>query len=605
MEQKFVLDKLRVAEIASYDSQAQDHSSFCLPDTRVELLDQICKWVEEEEAEPIFWLNGMAGTGKSTIARTVAKILSEKGQLGATFFFKQGETDRGSLSKFFTTIAADLVKSRPSIVPFIKEVLETYDSITTKSTTEQFEKLMLQPLSQIVAEIEPTCVVVDALDECEQENDIALLLRLFSRLKLGLSRRVKIFLTSRPDLPVREGFGRINGKFDGVFLHELPESVIERDILIYFKYELAQVRRSYNLLRATDQQLASDWPGQSSIDTLVSMSFPLFIAAATTCRFIADRKVTTPAKQLTKVLSRSTDGVSQLGSLYQSVLETLTTGASVRQRKEIGDSFRHIVGSIVLLASPLSIPSLSRLLETPEEDIDNRLALLHSVLIVPPASKRYTPVRIYHLSFREFILNPDDPEMPFKIDAKQTHTHLLDCCLRIMDCLKQDMCAIGGYGIPRSSLCSATINSCLQPEMRYACLYWVHHLKAANVRIDDESPVYTFLTNHFLHWMEALTLMDRIWETSDLIRVLQSQLEVNTTSSILQPTFYSSIRRKGTVRMSICYFKTPYDLSSIMQQPWIQHLFNYIPQHSYLHRLIAKYAKFLQRFTILQPLDHD
>jgi len=47
----------------------------------------------------------MAGTGKSTIARTVARKLDDKGRLGASFFFSKGHGDLDYAAKLFTTIA--------------------------------------------------------------------------------------------------------------------------------------------------------------------------------------------------------------------------------------------------------------------------------------------------------------------------------------------------------------------------------------------------------------------------------------------------------------------------------------------------------------------
>ncbi|KAJ2901564.1 hypothetical protein MKZ38_001697 [Zalerion maritima] len=66
-------------------------------------------------AETIFWLSGMAGTGKSTISRTVARAFSGKQRLGGSFFFKRGDGDRGKAAKFFTTIAAQLVLDDPAL----------------------------------------------------------------------------------------------------------------------------------------------------------------------------------------------------------------------------------------------------------------------------------------------------------------------------------------------------------------------------------------------------------------------------------------------------------------------------------------------------------
>jgi hypothetical protein len=85
------------------------HEEGYLPQTRTELLHQIAAWPDDPRGNSIFWLNGMVGTGKSTIARTVAKYLKEKGLLGASFFFKRGEGDRGNITRFFPTISTQLV----------------------------------------------------------------------------------------------------------------------------------------------------------------------------------------------------------------------------------------------------------------------------------------------------------------------------------------------------------------------------------------------------------------------------------------------------------------------------------------------------------------
>ena len=95
-ERERLLGKLPFAASASFDSYPRQHETGCLEGTRVDLLQQLERWSVAHE-RPIFWLSGMAGTGKSTIARTLATRLKSQGLLGGNFFFSRasGEVSNG------------------------------------------------------------------------------------------------------------------------------------------------------------------------------------------------------------------------------------------------------------------------------------------------------------------------------------------------------------------------------------------------------------------------------------------------------------------------------------------------------------------------------
>ncbi|RYP78020.1 hypothetical protein DL770_006952 [Monosporascus sp. CRB-9-2] len=483
MDQKIRLNELKVAEGAAFDSHAEEHNPTCHPDTRVDLLREISKWVQNPQAEAIFWLNGMAGTGKSTISRTVAHSFSKDGQLGASFFFKRGEGDRGGTSKFFTTIAAQLVKRVPALAPHVKNAIDADPAIFGKAMREQFEKLILEPLSkppQAVWKADALVIIVDALDECERDEDINTIIHLFSRTKTLQFPRLRIFVTSRPELPIRLGFIAVKGTYQDLVLHKIPEPVIEHDLSAYFKHELTKIRNDYNCSIPKDRQLSPNWPEQSDIQILVEMAIPLFIFAATVCRFLADRKSGNPDKKLRKVLKHRTKSQeSKLDATYLPVLDQMLVGLSSREKSEALQEFRDIVGSIVVLASPLSTSALARMLNIAQDTVDDRLDLLYSVLDVP--SSLSSPVRLLHLSFRDFLLDPEKSDKnPFWVNEKETHRQLAAQCLRVMDeAFRTDICGVQWPGTSQSSIDPQTISENLRPEVQYACQYWVYHTQQA------------------------------------------------------------------------------------------------------------------------------
>ncbi|VUC34877.1 unnamed protein product [Clonostachys rosea] len=530
-----VASKLPVAHGAAFDSHAEEHNSTCLEGTRVELLSQISKWADNPQTEALFWLNGMAGTGKSTISRTIASDYNRGGRLGASFFFKKGEADRGSVSKFFTTIAAQLALSIPATARYIHSAISSDSAILGKAMRLQFEELILQPLADSRGAIRQTpsyLIVVDALDECEVENDIKLLINLFSAVR-EKAPGLKVFITSRPELPIRLGFKATNGAYDKVVLHEIADSVIEHDITVFLTHELERIRYNYNESVPEERQLDDTWPTQQDSQDLVKMAVPLFISAATVCLFIADRVGGNPRKKLDKILNyRTRSQESKLDAMYLIVLEQLLAGLSGEDLQETLAQFRRVVGSIVALVSPLSSSALARLLNLPLEDVSDLLDLLHSVLSVPSSSKQ--PIRLLHLSFRDFLLDPQQSEKNiFWIDRNKTHGQLAtNCICTLKKTLRVDICGLVHPGATLSSINSEKISAILADEVQYACRYWGYHLNESGTEILDGGQVHTFLSGHFLQWLEALSLMGRATESVNTIRIVRSLIPANSSSNI-------------------------------------------------------------------------
>ncbi|KAH7186340.1 hypothetical protein DER44DRAFT_802859 [Fusarium oxysporum] len=521
IDHKIALDTLPIAEGASFDSHAEEHNPTCLPNTREELLREIDSWIDDPKSKTIFWLNGMAGTGKSTISRTVARARSERGDLGASFFFKRGETDRGNLAKFVPTVARRLAWSTPGVAPLIKSVVDADSAIVDKTVREQFEKLVREPLSKATATSlsRPSVViVVDALDECERDVDIRLLLELFSTLRFTGSLRARVLITSRPELPVRLGFSSIGNTHQDLVLHKIPQSIIEHDISVFLRHEFANIRNSFNEEAEEELELPVDWPGDANLEKLTRAAVPLFIFAATLCRFVNDSCLGSPDELLQSVLHvTGTDQASKLDMTYSPVLKQQVVNRSERERCDIVESFRLIVGTIVTLASPLSMRALALLLDVHVNKVTTRLRALHSVLEVPESLD--SPVRLLHLSFRDYLIDSENKEtVEFWVDEIATHRNLAKHCLRVMrSALHENICGLSFPGTRRSMVDSSELEERIPLQLQYACLNWAYHHMEGDPKSKDSNEVHDFLTTHFLHWMEALSLMGRVKECLDLL----------------------------------------------------------------------------------------
>jgi hypothetical protein len=207
-----LLDSLRPVASAAWNATATDDAasasnttaSMCTPGTRVSLLQDVLAWAIASTSPCVFWLNGLAGTGKSTIARTLCERLHEQGLLGASFFISRGQADRRDASNIVRTIAHQLAFSRrPVSEALCAELRETPLSVT-RSLQQQISDFIIAPSRAL---LEGTCfiIIIDALDESSPDSrgrPGGELLLLLVRQLLQLDGRVRLFITSRNEIPI-------------------------------------------------------------------------------------------------------------------------------------------------------------------------------------------------------------------------------------------------------------------------------------------------------------------------------------------------------------------------------------------------------------------
>jgi len=505
------LQRLPHAAEATFNSLAKQHEPTCLPDTRVGLLQEIHNWADGQDERCIFWLNGLAGTGKSTIARTVARRYFDQHRLGASFFFSRGGGDVGHAGKFCTTVAVQLAEHIPTLRQYICDAIAEHNDIAKLSFHDQWRELVLKPLSKLSADscLPSYIVVIDALDECENNNDVRIILHLLSEVHSLNAVQLRILLTSRPEIPIRHGFYQIPDAEHQVFvLHNISSSIVDHDILIFLKH-------SFELLRR-ERSLDAGWPGEDVITRLVQIASGLFIWAATACRFIHEGQ-RFATKRLNSILQSSDSALTapekHLDEIYTTVLKhSIPEVFTKEEREEAFLMLRWILGSIVSLFSPLSACSLGKLLCITEGDLNQTLDDLHSILDVPADQAR--PLCLHHPSFRDFLLDRNRcTDSHFWVDKKQAHQTLAKSCIRLMsNSLKEDICGLNAPGVLVAEVDNIRVEKCLPLEVQYACLYWVEHLQKSDVRLHDNDEAHQFLQTHFLHWLEALSWMRRISE---------------------------------------------------------------------------------------------
>jgi hypothetical protein len=471
----------------------------------------------------VYWLNGMAGTGKSTIARTVARRCHEEGRLGASFFFSRGGGELETARMFVTTIAVQLARKSSLLKTHICDAIAANPDITAEMLSDQWKALVLRPCEKLGASDVPKsalAVVIDALDECNDEREIAFVLQLLSETSRFVVPQLQIFLTSRPEIPIREGIYNIpESERQHLILHRIAPDVINHDIRIFFEQRLGSI------IRKRPSPAAAC--GDSILQQLVQRACGLFIWAATTSRFVTEGKARA-RKRLETVLrdevpSTGNHPQTSLDNIYHGVLQnSLSQSYSPEEQDELCRSLRIVLGAIAVLFSSLSAPSLASLLDFSVTEIQDVLCDLHSILDIP--DDPHLPIRLQHASVRDFLLdNRRCADKRFWVDEHHAHTHIAHQCLRLLgNDLRRDICGLKYPGVLMKDIPQDLRDTCVPLQLRYACLYWVRHVECSQNTQSLEKPINEFLKKHFLHWLEALSLVGRLTDSVEMITVLGS-----------------------------------------------------------------------------------
>jgi len=477
--------------------------------TRRDVLLQLESWSNDDQDKRVFWLNGLAGTGKSTIAQTFAEMSFADGKLGASFFCSRDFEDRSNLRSIFPTLAFQLAHHHPDFRQKLVPVLATNPEIGHESLTSQLEKLLIGPLQVMKV---PTLIIIDALDECQDKEPASALLSVLSRYVDEIPL-VKFFITGRPEPRIRTGFRLelLRPHTDVLRLHDVKPALVDSDIKLFLKTQLTAIAKNQSSC-----DLMEGWPSTQDIDILCKKAAGFFIYASTVVKFVVSQ-CDPPDKRLDLIISlpqdTSHEGKRGIDLLYTQVLEQ----AFHSMDQDFRPHFKLVVGVVLLIFNPLSTKALSDLLRhcSTQHRISNALHALHSLLLVPDSKDE--PVRIFHKSFPDFLMDPGRcTDTRFFIDPPSYHREILLSCFNVMKGgLKKNICDLDSY-TPLSKVedLPARRVAHIGDALGYACCFWTTHL----ARTAGSSPsveevmkeIDEFFTTQLPFWIEVLSLMGNL-----------------------------------------------------------------------------------------------
>ena len=510
----------------------------CLKGTRRDVLLQIEQWLTDKHDQRIFWLNGLAGTGKSTIAQTFAEMSFADGKLGASFFCSRDYEDRSNLRAIFPTLAFQLAHRYPKFREQLLQVLKVNHDVERESLSSQLEKIIVRPLKETQI---PTLIVVDALDECKDQEPASALLSVLSRFVHEIPG-VKFFITGRPEPPIREGF-RLKPLVpitDILKLHDVKRSSVDEDIKLYLRIQLTGIRET-----RSDCEFPEEWPSSDDIDVLCKEAGGFFIYASTVVKFVGS-KYHDPTKRLELIISQSQGAAHERGVdfIYTQILELAFQDADPAEQ-ELYSTLRNVVGAVLLAFHPLSRKTLSNLLRNcgTSSDISVILRFLHSLLNIPDSEDE--PIRVFHKSLPDFLTDrtrcKDDR---FFVDPAVHHEDVLFSCLGLMKKrLRKNICDLEDYAVLEEvEDLSDRRETHIGSSLEYACRFWTRHLAgvpgswSGAKRVQEA--IEEFLDKGLLCWFEVLSIVGHL------------EAAVHAINSIRQ--WYNSVS-SGRMHSSVIY----------------------------------------------------
>jgi hypothetical protein len=526
------LDKLPRAKDAGYRSGNRQP---CLKGTRVELLQELEDWATSTDDLQIFWLNGMAGTGKSTIAQSIAERLLADKILGASFFFSRDFADRSDIKLVFPTIAFQLAYQLPKFGNALVEIIKAHPDVGHLSLVDQLEQLLVKPLKSLAANLQETIsefiiIVLDALDECKDREPESTILSLLSKYVEEISF-VRFFLTSRPEYEIRSVFNRpLKYRTKELALQDVDRTMVDRDIRIYLTTTLSA------LAKRSDVNVDIPWPSSEDIDIMVCKCSGLFIYASTTIKFIQSLRYD-PRERLKLVTSipdsDSGESDSTIDPLYTQVL--VDGFAAVKSDdQEYFDRLKFMIATVLLAINPLTRPTLAALLDVNQSTVTRLLRPLYSVLQVP-ADDTHAIQRL-HKSFPDFLADPNRcKSRQFHIDTPIYHGKIAILCLELMKkSLKRNICDIPPYAMNRDvEDLDVRRKRFVSGALEYACRFWTDHISLASKTGEDIELMLDllkeFFKDRFLLWIEVVSILEDLGITIYSLQRVQGWVQSMST----------------------------------------------------------------------------
>lgn len=450
------------------------------------------RWREDGQSTP-FWITGAPGKGKTMMLCGIIDELTKDSEANVSFFFCQGTDKRlnSGTAVLRGLLFFLLCKQQHSLISHIRHM---YDDVGEKLFEDPNAWFSLSGILKNTLKdpgLRQTYIIVDALDECLPESR-----QLLAKLIVWMSSAypiVKWVVSSRQLVEFKIHIGQASH----LSLESREERVSEA-VNAYINSKLTMLREQ-NLTHLKAKKVAKEVKERSEGTFLwVSIVFKELENAQD--------------YEVMDILKEMPTGLNELyGKLIQDI-------KSLKWRNP--EYCQSILRAVTTAFRPLTVKEVQELADLPQDVPADTIAKMCRSLL----TLRNDTIFLVHQSAKDYLTN--EWNTIFRHSIRATHESMFSKSVEAMArTLEQDIYTLRNTAIHVENIRRPSSDPLA--SIQYACVYWISHLIEAQPCLAKDQ-VHGFLSVHFLHWFEALSLME---STSACVHALRDLVKLSNQVS--------------------------------------------------------------------------
>ena len=509
-EQEFLFRRLKPVESGYHRALC------CMEGTRQSLLNQIMNWVaNKSDQEDVlqrntYWVYGLPGIGKTSLAHSICAILHTQNRLAGAFFCRRDDPNLSDPMNILPTFILKLAMTFPPFRVLVAKHLRDDPNLTPESMKDS---LFLDFICSLPRHPERTLVfVIDAFDECGDARSRPRLLKVLTSAATQVPW-LKIIITSRAEVDILRFF---NSPTQSSYLgYDLAtDQDAGRDLRAFARSQFDWVAQRW--------QLPTQWPEEPDFDRVISRANGLFIFIKTLALTL--ERFGDPEEGLKEALQDSTTtGLEPLYELYSSTIRALVMHREVEFQRMIG---------VLLATSPyraLCDETIAELAGVKLNLVKAWVDALSSLLYRDEAANR--GIRIRHVSVYDFFVSD---HCNYQVNTRDADVQLGISCLKVMITqLRFNICGLENSRLPNADIedLPIRVKHNISEPLQYSCLHWSNHLRFPPANRDQcVLALGRFFEGLYpLFWVEVLSIMGMVPIGAPGLRRLLSWVRVSTS----------------------------------------------------------------------------